>query len=141
MVNKKEGLLKRRRRTRRYFSEEVRREVVMKIERNQLGISQASREYEVSTTSIYNWMNRYSVHLKKGNILVVEKKSRTQKVEQLNRRLAEMERIIGQKQLEIDILSKALELGSEHVGFDIKKKFIGRLSSGSASTGEVTPTN
>jgi len=138
MVNKKSVIKKR---TRRYFSEEVRREVVRKIEHGELGVTQASREYEVSLASVYKWLDRYSLHLKKGNVVIVEKKSRTQKLEQMKWRLAELERIIGQKQLEIDVLNKMLELGSEQVGFDIKKKFGGPLSSGSGKTENNIPTD
>lgn len=140
MVNQKSAKVERSVRTQRYFSEEVRREVVKRIERNELGIAQASREYEVSTKAIYGWMYRYSIHLKKGNIVIVEKKSRTEKMEQYKRRIAELERIVGQKQLEIDVLTKTLEIGSTEVGFDIKKKYSGKLSSGTAATKNNTPT-
>ena len=141
MVNQKSTNVARRVRTQRYFSEEIKREVVKRIERNELGITQASREYEVSCKSIYIWMYRYSIHLKKGNIVIVEKKSRTEKMEQYKQRIAELERIVGQKQLEIDVLKKTLEIGSAEVGFDIKKKYSGKLSSGTAAIKNNTPTN
>ena len=141
MVNQKTTKGLRIVRTRRHFSEEVKREVVKRIERNELGVSQASREYEVSCTAIYRWMYRYSIHLKKGNILMVEKKSRTQKMEQYQQRIAELERIVGQKQLEIDVLTKTLEIGSTEVGYDIKKKYSGKLSGGTAAIKNNTPIN
>lgn len=62
---------KKQKRTLRYFSEELRREIVKKIERKDLTISSASREYEVSQTSLYRWIYRYSLHLKKGIRLVM----------------------------------------------------------------------
>ena len=139
MVNKKQGSYVKR--PSRYFSEEVRREVVKKIEHRQLSVIQASREYEVSGTAIYKWLDRYSLHLKKGNVFIVEKKSRTQQLEQMKQRVAELERIIGQKQLEIDVLNKMLELGSDQAGFDIKKKFVGRPSPGSTKTEKGTHTD
>ena len=37
--------------------------------------------------------------------------------------MAELEPIMGQKQLEIDFLNKLLEIGSGELGFDLKKKF------------------
>lgn len=126
---------------RRHFSEELKREVVRKIERNELGVSQALREYEVCSSTIYRWMYRYSLHLKKGNIVVVEKKSNTLKTEQYKQRIAELERIVGQKQLEIDVLNKTLDIGSEEVGFDIKKKYGGKLSGGTAAIKNNTPTS
>ena len=127
-------------RIRRYFSEELRREIVKKIERKDLSISGASREYEVSDTSIYRWIYRYSLHLKKGIRLVMEKNSHGERIKVLQNRLATLEQAVGQKQMEIDILNKMLEFGSEDVGFDIKKKFGGKCSSGTKTTKKSTST-
>ena len=127
-------------RTHRYFSEELRREIVKKIERKDLTISGASREYEVSGTSIYRWIYRYSLHLKKGIRLVMEKNSHGERIKVLQDRLAALEQAVGQKQMEIDILNKMLEFGSADVGFDIKKKFGGKFSSGTKTTKNSTTT-
>jgi len=54
----------------------------------------------------------------------------------LQLRLAELERIIGQKQLQIDYLEKIIELGSEEVGIDIKKKYSTEPLGGSSKTEE-----
>jgi transposase len=134
MVNKKEL------RTRRYFSEELRKDIVKKIESKYLSVSAASREYEVSDTSIYRWIYRYSLHLKKGIRLVMEKNNHDGRIKALQERLAALEQAVGQKQMEIDILNKMLEFGSEDVGFDIKKKFGGKYSSGTKTTKGNTPT-
>ena len=141
MVNHKQKRTKKTLRVFRYFSEEVRREVVKKIEQCELSITQATREYEVSTTAIYRWLNRYSRYLKSGYRLIVEKKSNTEQKEQMRQRIAELERVIGQKQLEIDILNKTLELGSREAGFDIKKKCSVKLSVGIVSTNGNTATS
>ena len=124
----------------RYFSEELRREVVAKIERKELSIAQASREYQISVKSIYNWIYRYSVYLKKGIRVVMEKKSQGEKIKSLEERIKELERAVGQKQMEIDILNKVLEFGKDEAGFDIKKKFVGKSSSGSKTTKKNTGT-
>lgn len=130
MVNRKKTKGKRQLRIFRYFSEDIRREVVKKIESNKVSIAQAKREYEVSATSIYRWIYHYSQYLKKGYRLIVEKKSHTERMEQMRQHIAELERVVGQKQLEIDILNKTLEIGSREAGFDIKKKCSGKLSTG-----------
>ena len=124
----------------RYFSEEIRREVVKKIENNRLTIAQASREYSVSATAIYKWMYQYSLYLKKGIRIVMEKKSQTEKVKTLQERIEELERAVGKKQMEIDILNKVIDFGSEDVGYDIKKKFGGKSSSGTKTTKKNTGT-
>ena len=55
-------------------------------------------------------------------------------------RLAELERIVGQKQLEIDFLNKLLEIGSKELDFDIKKNFSPKLSNGSGWSNSTTNT-
>jgi len=59
----------------------------------------------------------------------------------LRKRIAELERIVGQKQLEIDFLNKLLEIGSSELGFDLKKSFSSPPSNGTGSTSEGTTTN
>jgi hypothetical protein len=77
--------------------------------------------------------------LKKGQVIVVEKESEQRKNQELRAKIAELERIIGRKQMEIDFLNKVIEIGSEEVKVDIKKKFGGKLSIGSGATGDSTP--
>jgi len=48
-------------------------------------------------------------------------KSEETKNSELQKRVAELERVVGQKQLEIDFLNKLLEIGSSELGFDLKK--------------------
>jgi len=48
--------------------------------------------------------------------------------------VAELERIIGQKQIEIDFKDKMIELAEEVYQVDIKKKFCTQPSSGSGAT-------
>jgi hypothetical protein len=59
---------------------------------------------------------------------------------ELSKRVAELEQVIGQKQMVIDYLEKMIELASEDVGMDIKKKFSSKFSTGSGSTPKNTPT-
>ena len=127
-------MIKKTVRSSRYFSEELRRSIVKEIEGHQLNVTQASREYSVSSTSIYRWMYRYSLHLKKGIRLVMEKKSHSDRIKSLQEKVEALERAVGQKQMEIDILNKTLEFGSEEVGYDIKKKFGGKSFSGIKTT-------
>lgn len=123
---------------RRIFSEEMKQEIVVQIEKNKISVSSASREYGVDRTAIYNWLNKYSRTLKRGQVIVVEKESEQRKNEELRAKIAELERVIGQKQMEIDFLNKVIEIGSQEVKMDIKKKFGGKLSTGSGSTEEHT---
>jgi hypothetical protein len=56
--------------------------------------------------------------------------SETHKLQSVLQRQAELERIIGQKQLEIDYLNKLLEIGSHELKIDLKKSFSDQLSTG-----------
>ena len=119
----KKNQTKRKIRQHRYFSEDFKIQKVKEIEQNLISVSALSRLYEVSDTAIYNWIYKYSVHLKKGVTQVIEMESESRKAKKLQERLAELERVIGQKQLQIDYLEKIIEFSSEELGNDIKKKY------------------
>lgn len=124
---------------RRIFSNALKKDIVERIERGSIRIREVSREYEVSPSAVYNWISKYSTILKKGETLVVQKESEEQKNIELRKRIAKLERIVGQKQMEVDFLNKVLELGSQEVKVDIKKKFGGKLLNGSVSIADDTP--
>ena len=124
----------------RYFSESFKRQKVREIERNLISVSQVSVQYEVSRTSVYRWIYHYSSYLKKGVKQVVERRSDTAKIKALENRVKELERAVGQKQLQLDFHQKMFELASKLVGFDIKKKFGSQASSGSGAIEKNTDT-
>lgn len=127
-------------RTNRVFSEEFKKSKVKEIVEKQITVNQLSRLYEVSRTSVYKWIYKYSPNYQKKTTLVVEMESESYKTKRLQQQVAELERIIGQKQLEIDFLEKQLEIGSEELGFDLKKNFSTKLSSGTGGEKGATPT-
>lgn len=131
MANKKTSL-----RQRRIFSEEVRKEVVRDIEQGKCTVLQASRELKVHFQTIYNWLNKYSVHLQKDRVIVVQKKSEEYRTKELEKRIAELEAALGRKQMEIDLLNKVLDLASKEHKVDLKKNLSGKPSSGSGSKKE-----
>ena len=55
--------------------------------------------------------------------MVVQKDSEANKVLELQAKVAELERIIGQKQLQIDFNEKLIAIASKELEIDIKKKF------------------
>lgn len=72
--------------------------------------------------------------MKKGTKTIVETESDTRKLQKLKNEIAELERKLGQKQVELDFNSKMIELAEEEYQIDIKKKFGGKQSSGSGKT-------
>jgi transposase len=122
----------------RYFSEDFKRKKVSEIERNLISISSLCREYQVSDTAVYNWIYKYSAMRKRGVKQVVEAKSDSKKIQALREQVKELERIIGEKQIKLDFQEKMIELAERSYKVDIKKKFTGKLSSGTGQKGDPT---
>lgn len=118
----------------RYFSLDLKKAVVKQIEQGDLNVTQASRSYGVSPQTIYNWLYKYSSHLKKGVRLVVEKESIGTEIEQLKRHIKELEAALGRKSLESDLYGAIIELASQELGTDLKKNFGSQVSKPSSKT-------
>lgn len=124
----------------RHFSDSFKEKVVKDLDSGLTSIREVSTLYDVKQQTIYNWLYRYSIHHKKGSRMVVELQSEGKKTEQLEKRVAELERFIGQKQLSIDYLEKLVALASAHYQTDLKKNFDTPFSTGTAYTEANTPT-
>jgi transposase-like protein len=124
----------------RTFSEEFKRKRVKELIEKQITVSGLKRIHGVSRSSIYKWLYLYSPNHKRGTALVVEMESEPYKTKRLQQQVADLERIVGQKQLEIDFLGRLLEIGSEELGFDLKKNFSTRPSSGTGTGKNNAPT-
>ena len=118
---------------RRSFSEAFKREKVKDLVEKRVSIRQLSSLYEVSRTAVYNWLYTYSPHHEQKTNLVVQMESEAHKSQMLQQRVAELERVVGQKQLELDFLNKLFEIGSQELGFDIKKNLSIKLSNGTGA--------
>ena len=123
----------------RIFSTDFKKEKVKDLIEHRTTIKDLSKLYEVSRTSIYKWIYLYS-GTEQGTKIVVQMESEEQKTKVLQQRLAECERIIGQKQMQIDLLEKGYELASEELGYDLKKKYAPRSWNGSVNMGPSTDT-
>jgi transposase len=119
----------RERRT-RYFSNSFKQKKVSEIERNLVTISELCAEYQVSRTAVYQWIYKFSKMRKKKEKQVVESKSDTRKIAELQQKIKDLERLVGQKQVEVEFLNKMIELTEEDLNIDIKKKGSFKPSSG-----------
>lgn len=127
-------------RTSRCFSEEFKKSKVKELIEKQVTVTQLSRLYGITRTAVYKWLYRYSADYQRRSTFVVQMESESYKTERLRQRVAELERTIGQKQLEIDFLNKLLELASDEIGYDVKKNFSSKLSNGTGSDEGNTTT-
>ena len=114
----------------RYFSNEFKKKIVKELELKKIKIKDVVSLYDVSLTSVYRWLTQFSKHYTKGTKMVLELESESAKSLYLQKRVAELERLFGQKQIEVEFLNKALDLCSEELGYDVKKKYSTTQSNG-----------
>ena len=122
----------------RVFSENFKKAKVREIERNLTSVSMVSKEYEVSPAAVYKWVYKYSFLRSKQVRQIIEPMSDTKKIKELRAKIQELERLVGQKQIEIEFKEKMIEIAEQVYSIDIKKKLGSKLSSGSGSTEKST---
>lgn len=106
----------------RYFSETARKAIVSEIDEG-LSKAEASRKYEVSQSSIYAWLRKYSKHYIATLKVRVEHESDSEKNKALKTELSKAYEALGRSQSENLLLHKIVELASEHFEMDLKKSF------------------
>lgn len=124
----------------RTFSENFKIKKVREIELGRTKVSEVCKEYEVSQTSVYNWLQYYGAMKNKKERLIVESQSDTQQLIALKKKIAELERIVGQKQILLEFKDKMIDLAEQTYGVDIKKKFSTKPSNTSGSDEKNTPS-
>lgn len=106
----------------RTFSDSFKASKVRELELGRTSISEICHEYETSRTTVYRWLRKYSSRKNdKPEKVIVETKSDTRKLLDLKKRVAELEQIIGQKQILIDFQDELIRLAEAHYQIDIKK--------------------
>jgi len=110
-------------RQRRTFSDEFKREKVKELISGQHSIPSFCNLWSVSKQTVYDWIYQYSPEHKKGTTMVIQKDSEATKTQELQRRIAELERSLGQKLMVIDYQDKLIELAFKEFEVDIKKNF------------------
>ena len=124
----------------RTFSEKLKRRIVDDLVNKRTSFKEIMEVYGISRTSVYNWLYAYSPHHQQGTRQVIEMESEASKTRLLQKRVAELERVLGRKQLQIDYLEKLIEISSEELKTDLKKTFGDRPSNGSVNTGNYMDT-
>src|SRR5581483_4084370 len=138
MARAEQFIQSREERQNRYFSESFKQQKMEELRKNLITVSELSREYQVTRSAIYKWIYKYSVMKKKGVKQVIELESDTQKLIALKERIKELERLVGQKQIELEFKDKMIEIAEDLYKIDIKKKFGSVPSSGSGTSGQST---
>jgi transposase len=121
---KKQSHSKYQPRQQRIFSIELKKKLVEEIEYKRLKVRDVINLYKVTDSSVYRWLQEYSTTKNSGARMVVESDSAETKIHSLYDRISDLERNVGQKQLEIEFLNKVIDFCSESLGYDVKKKNI-----------------
>jgi transposase len=118
----------------RYFSESFKKKKVEELDKKLTTVLDICNVYGVSNTAVYKWIYKYSLMRKKSIKMVVEPLSDTVKIKALKEHINELEQMLGRKQFEIDFLQKQIDLATEELGVDFKKKVFGQRSNGFGKT-------
>lgn len=124
----------------RSFSENFKKAKVREVETGRSTVLEISKQYEVSSTNVYRWLSKFGSMKSKKERVIVETDSDTKELLALKKRIADLERIIGQKQILLDFKDKMIELAEETYRVDIKKKFSTKQSDTTGPTESDTPS-
>ena len=105
----------------RTFSEEFKRRKVNEIETGISKVSDICKEYQVTNTAVYKWMDKFSTRMKRKDRLIVESQSETLLIKQLRDQIAILERTVGRDRVRIDYLNALIEAAEAKYNIDIKK--------------------
>lgn len=108
-------------RRKRKFSEDFKLKIVKEYESGEFSVVEMTKIYDISYQTIYNWIYKYSKYNKQSIQVVEMKDSQAHKIKEMEARIKELERAVGQKQMNIDYLEKMIDLAKEHYDIDIKK--------------------
>jgi transposase-like protein len=112
----------------RYFAPEVRQAIVAEIDAG-MSKAEAARKYQVSQTTVFGWMQRYSPHYKARVVTIVESASQTSRVKELELELRNAYAAIGRKDCQLVYQDKLFEAAQKELGYDLKKNLEIKLSS------------
>ena len=108
-------------RRQRKFSEDFKLKIVKEYESGEFSVAEMAKIYDISYQTIYRWIYKYSKYNKQSIQVVEMKDSQAHKMKQMEARIKELERTVGQKQMNIDYLEKMIDLAKENFDIDIKK--------------------
>ena len=108
-------------RKRRQFTDDFKRLIVSDFESGEYSVSQLSRLHNLTGPVIYRWIHKFSTFNEKSYHVVEMKESTSNKLKELEKKVKNLEQIVGQKQIHIDYLEKMIEIAKEEFNIEIKK--------------------
>jgi transposase len=108
---------------RRQFSKDFKRKLVSEFESGKYSVAELGRLHKIQFQVLYKWIYKFSNFQEQGYRVVEMTESSNNKVKDLELKIRELERVVGQKQLTIDYLNTMMEVAKDELDIDIKKKF------------------
>lgn len=121
-------------RKKRDYSEDFRKRIVDDFESGKFSVKELTKLHGLAPNNIYRWIYKYSTFNKKGYRVVEVKDSSDKKLKELEKRIKELEGVVGRKQIMIDYLEQMMEVAKEELDIDIKKNFSTPPSGSSAKS-------
>lgn len=112
-------MTKKERQSRR-FSESFRKDQVFKIESGELTIADVSRLYHVRWASVKRWVDKFGTKSSDG--VVIQTREEINRIKDLEKRNAHLEKLLGQGQIRIHYLEECVRLAKDQLGADFEKK-------------------
>lgn len=105
----------------RRFSDSFKKKKVKDVEIGKVSVTEISKAYGVSRPAVYKWIRKFG-NSSKPERIIVESKSDTKKILALKKRIADLERLLGQKEIELIFKEKMIDIAEEKYDIKIKKK-------------------
>lgn len=118
----------------RKFSKDFKLQIVSEFESHQFTALELSKLYSIHSSLIYKWVRKFSKHQQPPSVIVEMKNSSTKKLKDYQDKIEELERIVGQKQIQIDFLDQIIDCANEYYQTDLKKTLSTKPSSNSNQT-------
>jgi len=115
----------------RCYSEDFKRTIVKEFESGSFSVLQLGKLHGVDFQTIYNWIYKYSSNNERSVRIVEMKDSSSKKLKDLENKVKDLERAVGQKQIYIEYMEKMIDIAKEDLGIDIKKNYSTPQSAGS----------
>lgn len=107
----------------RSYSEDFKKQLVKEFETGKFSVPELEKLHQISNSSIYSWIYKYSNFNSKGYRIVENKTSSTKKIEELEQKIKDLEAMVGRKQIKIDYLETMMQVAKQELDIDIKKNF------------------
>ena len=104
------------------YSMAFKQKVISEIETGKYSLQQASKIYNVSDVSLYNWLRAFGKNHLIGKTIRIEMKDETDRLKQLEAEKKELESALAKAHLKIITLESTIEVAEEKYKIDFKKK-------------------